>query len=394
MNHIAAIWQGYLQARSRHEACILATIVHTQGSTYRKPGARMLITAGGETIGMLSGGCLEQDILAHCEQVFQTREPRIVTYDTSTEEDIRWGFGLGCDGAVKVLLEILSPDRLNPLACLVNAEHQAIATVFATDFAAIPIGARVLLRKDQTVITDVTTAILNRPLAPNTGGTRLKAPSIGGLGASQISQLVSAIVADLKQSTNQTRTYSIGKQEIQVLLEVPQAIRHLTIFGAGRDVLPVVHFAKRLGWHVTVVDCRAQAATIERFSQADTVILARREILADQVDILPSSIVVIMTHNYYDDMAILELTLPIQPKYIGILGSRQRSQKIIAELSPEAHNLAIQLHRPIGLDLGGETPEEIALAIIAEIQAVLHDRQGIFLKHRTEPIHVTANQHV
>jgi xanthine dehydrogenase accessory factor len=370
MNHIAAIWDADLETRSRNESSILATIVHTQGSTYRKPGARMLITASGQTIGMLSGGCLEQDILAHCEQVFQTGEPRVVTYDTSTEEDIRWGFGLGCDGSVKVLLEVLQPDRLNPLACLVNSENQAIATVFSSDFVDIPIGSRLILGNDQTVTTDVTNA-----------------------------QLVSAIVADLKQAKTQTKTYTIEGQQvtqrsIQVLLEVIKPVTHLTIFGAGRDALPVVHLAKTLGWRVTVVDCRAQEATRKRCEQADDVVLTRRELVAQKVNVLPTSIVVIMTHNYYDDVAILESVLPIQPKYIGILGSRQRSQKLVAELSPESQNLAVQLHRPIGLDLGGEMPEEIALAIIAEIQAVLHDRQGIFLKHRTEPIHAVENHYV
>lgn len=368
MNHIAAIWDGYLEARIRNEPMVLATIVHTQGSTYRKPGARMLITASGQAIGMLSGGCLEQDILAHCEQVFQTGQPRIVTYDTSTEEDIRWGFGLGCDGAVKVLLEVLRPDRLNPLACMVSAENQAIATVFASDFVDIPIGARLVRGNDQTDTTNITNA-----------------------------QLVSAIVADLTQLKTQTKTYRLNDQQvtqqsIQVLLEEIKPVPHLTIFGAGRDVSPVVDLAKSLGWHVTVVDCRAQEATLKRFRQADDIVLTRREIVADQVTLAASSIVVIMTHNYYDDVAILESVLPIQPKYIGILGSRQRSQKLVAELSPEAQNLAVQLHQPIGLDLGGETPEEIALAIIAEIQAVQHDRQGIFLKHRTEAIHVSPNR--
>jgi xanthine dehydrogenase accessory factor len=365
MNHISAIWDAYQEAQSRHESIILATIVYTQGSTYRKLGARMLISSSGKTIGMLSGGCLEQDILAHCEQIFQTGKPRVVTYDTSTEEDILWGFGLGCDGVVKVFLEVLHSGHLHPIACLINSEYQAIATVFDSDVADILPSSRILLGNDQTITTDIPHA-----------------------------QLVDTIVSDLKQPKNQTKTYTIGAQSVQVLLEEIKPINHLTLFGAGRDALPVVDFAKRLGWRVTVVDCRAQDSTGERFAQADTVVLARRESLAKQVELSSTSLIVIMTHNYYDDVAILEWVLPIQPKYIGILGSRQRSQKLITELSSVAQNLAVQLHRPIGLDLGGETPEEIALAIVAEVQAVLHDRQGIFLKHRTEPIHTTENHHV
>lgn len=363
MNHIAAIWAGYLKARSRHESCILGTIVHTQGSTYRKPGARMLIMASGESIGMLSGGCLERDILAHCEQVFQSGESRLVTYDTGTEEDIRWGFGLGCDGAVQVLLEVLREDGLNPLVGLMDAGTQAIATVFDSALADVPIGARVVLGHDQWVTTALTNA-----------------------------ELVRAIAADCHRSS--TTTYNIGPHQIQVFVEVVQPMPQLTIFGAGRDVLPVVSLAKTLGWAARVVDCRGEVASRERFAQADAVTLTRREVLAEQVEILPSSIVVIMTHNYFDDVAILETVLPIQPRYVGILGSRSRSEKLVAELSSEMQALATQLHRPIGLDLGGETPEEIALAIVAEVQAVLHNRQGIFLKHRQEPIHSLDSQYV
>jgi xanthine dehydrogenase accessory factor len=358
MDHIPAIWQGYVEAQALRQSCVLATLVHTQGSTYRKLGARMLITVSGKMIGMLSGGCLEQDILAHSEQVLQTQQPRLIHYDTSTEEDIRWGFGLGCDGAVKILLDVLSPDRFNLLDYWAEQKTGQIATIFASEIPDIPIGTQLYLKDDQVFNSTVTNA-----------------------------ELAAAIAADLQHGKTQSKIYKIGDRDVHVLLEVIKPVTDLTIFGAGRDVLPVVQFAKALDWRVTVVDCRAQDASYDRFAQADRVILTRRDALAHTVPLAKECIAVIMTHNYYDDIAILERLLPSNPRYVGLLGSRQRSQKLMDELSPEAKPLAYQLHRPIGLDLGAETPEEIALSIVAEIQAVLHNRQAVFLKHQPGSIH-------
>jgi xanthine dehydrogenase accessory factor len=184
----------------------------------------------------------------------------------------------------------------------------------------------------------------------------------------------------------QAKTGHLQIGQLEVLLEVIQPPPSLILFGAGQDALPLAQFAKALGWHLTVVDCRSQTATYDRFSIADRIILTRRSVL-EQIQITSTEIVVIMTHNYEDDQAILPLVCSAQ--YVGLLGSRQRAQRL-----QQAVGHYDQLHAPIGLDIGAETPEEIAIAIIAEIQAVLRDRTAGLLKHRQTPIHlVTATPH-
>jgi xanthine dehydrogenase accessory factor len=364
MNHIAAMLAFYHTQRELGIPIVLATIVKTAGSTYRKAGARVLVTATGDMIGIISGGCLENDILAHAQQVIESGESRLIDYDTSGEADLQWGFGLGCNGSVQIFLELLTPDRCNAMDCWqkvwADRQPQAIATIFASEHPQIGVGC---ISVPQTAPP---------PTFPSP-------PFIPPIAADRQTMAQAKIPI-------QTHTYTIDDQSIQVCLEILQPPPHLTIFGAGRDVLPVVQLAQTLGWQTTIIDCRSQATSPDRFPSAE-VILARRDILSQQVSLSAQSIVIMMNHNFYDDLAILALALPQHPKYIGILGSRNRTQTLIAELPIPIQHLADQLHTPIGLDIGAETAEEIALAIIAEIQAVLHDRQGLFLKQKAAPIH-------
>jgi xanthine dehydrogenase accessory factor len=365
MNELQAIFKVFEESQAKEENAYLATIVNTKGSTYRRPGARMLMTSTGQMVGAISGGCLENDVFEHTRQRMQSVESILVTYDTTADEDIVWGFGIGCNGVVQVLIERLNRS-LNPLPfiqeCFEKKQQGVMATVFSVeDTSDLAIGARLMLASDGSIITDI-----------------------------EESNLLQTLICDLKAAFHTQRS-SIHKYQfptgcIEVFIEVIQPPIPLIIFGAGSDAIPVVQFAKALGWHVTVVDCRANEATRDRFLMADNVILTRREIMNRQIELDKDTVAVVMTHNYFDDLEILKMLLPSSVKYIGILGAKQRTKEILGQLHYSKEQLE-RLYFPIGIDIDAETPQEIAIAIIAEIQAVISNRCGGMLKDRNGSIH-------
>jgi xanthine dehydrogenase accessory factor len=371
MNHLQAILNTYQHYKQAEISTFLATVVHTKGSTYRRSGARMLIADRHEPIGMVSGGCLEHDILCHVQQR-KSSAPFVITYDSTTAEDIVWGFGLGCDGVVQVLIERLEPNSIcHPLTfiqrCCDRQQSGVLATVFQVEGSIqVAIGARLMLQADGAIESTLKESGLYPAIAFD-----------------------AHIVLQQKQTTH--RHYDLPSGQAKVLFEVIHPPTPLIIFGAGRDALPLAQFAKALGWHLTLVDCRSLETTGDRFSMADQLILTRREAMSRQVAIAEQSMAVVMTHNYLDDLEILKMLLSSPAQYIGVLGSRQRTEKLLQALKLEDRPQPC-LYSPIGLDIGAETPEEIAIAIIAEIQAVLAHRKAGFLKDRLVPIHPPISQ--
>ncbi|MGF1489741.1 MAG: XdhC family protein, partial [Prochloraceae cyanobacterium] len=289
-------------------------------------------------------------------------------YDaTSAEEDLNWGFGLGCKGAVKILLEKLDrASNLSPLnlisQCLEDKQNGAIATVFSVEgIIDLKIGSRYLIYPDDTIKTDIENLDLKNAIANDT----ITAKNTG------------------KSTVNK---YHLPSSRVTVFIEVIKPPTSLIVFGADRDALPVVKLAKAIGWQVTVVDCRALAETDRRFAIADRIILTSRDILNQQISVDEKTVTVVMTHNYFDDREIIKFLLPTSIPYLGVMASKNRIAKIIQELNPPQSQLA-KLYSPIGLDIGADTPAEIASAIVAEIQAVLANRNAGFNKHRSLPLH-------
>jgi xanthine/CO dehydrogenase XdhC/CoxF family maturation factor len=210
--------------------------------------------------------------------------------------------------------------------------------------------------------------------------------------------LTQALITDAQTALiNQKSTvnkYHLQNGNVEVFIEVIQPPTPLVIFGAGRDAVPVAKYAKTLGWHVTVVDCRASNATYERFPMVDSIILARRETI-HQVSITERTAAVVMTHNYLDDIEIVKMLLLSSNRYVGVLGAKQRIERLLADLraveTVYTTDMLEKLHAPIGIDIGAETPDEIAMAIIAKIQAVQSNRNAGFLKNRVSPIHQPNN---
>jgi Xanthine and CO dehydrogenases maturation factor, XdhC/CoxF family len=337
MNELAAILR-HLNTSSAPS--VLATLVTVSGSSYRRPGARLLLTHDRQRIGSISGGCLEEDVLARAARVFETGTPDLVTYDTTSENDLVWGVGLGCHGVVQVLIEKLPPRPAWAATAAANlAAHRptALAVVYVSE----------------------NPLHLGTYLAP--------------LGATSVSE---------SPNTPSTR----------IFLNTLPAPTALLIFGAGDDARPLVRLAKELGWHVTVADPRRDFATAERFPLADRLIIAPADELTARAATIPHALAVVMTHHYVHDVPILRdlLTSP-DFRYIGLLGPKKRAERILADLRQSGATFQpdalARLHAPVGLDLGAETPEDVALSIVAEIRAFLSQRDARPLRDRTQPIH-------
>jgi xanthine/CO dehydrogenase XdhC/CoxF family maturation factor len=379
MNELQSIVNVYAQARARGERAVLATVVGVEGSAYRRPGAKMLITESGRTVGTISGGCLERDVALRAVRVMETGVARLIEYDTRGQEDIVWGLGLGCNGVVRVLLESL---------------HEGSAGVGALQFIADCLQARAC-GVCATVIAGV---------ADNQGGEDcavvgerlLLDAKLNPCGQSLRDEKLAACIRTdaleiLAGRRAVSRSFETGAGRAEIFFDVITPPRSLVIFGAEHDALPLVRQAQTVGWHVTVVDTRARRSTIERFSEADEIALCRASEVAGRVSLTENTAVVVMTHNYLDDVELLRALLPSPVCYLGILGPRQRTLKLLEEINVGIFGLAesefARLHSPIGLDIGAETPEEIALAIVAEIKAVCAARRGGFLRERNASIH-------
>jgi xanthine/CO dehydrogenase XdhC/CoxF family maturation factor len=354
----------------KKEGVAIATVVKTKGSTYRRPGARMLMAADGEMIGSISGGCLEGDVFEHAKKVMKSGEPVLLKYDTSSEDDVVWGLGLGCNGVVHVLVESLpqKPEYFSFISNCLQPEHLGVlANVFHVEGdIGVKQGSKILITKD---------------------GTNSGMPQNHELQSVIQSHAIQAI----QSGRSMVKEYEFANGKAEVFIEVIQPPTPLVIFGAGHDAIPVTKLAKDLGWNVTVVDGRPAFATKERFPYADNVILSSPEDVHKNVSIDPRGAAIIMTHNYNHDVTILRQILRLPLTYLGVLGPKKRTQKTLEDLRKEgiaqSEDVLSHVYSPAGMDIGAETPEEIALAIISEIQAVLAGRSGGMLRNRKGPIH-------
>ena len=358
-----------IENRETGERAALATLVKVGGSTYRSPGARMLMTVDGNTIGAISGGCLEGDIFQKAEAVIESGNPCIVKYDTTSEDDMIWGLGLGCQGVAYVLIEPLEENKLQEIAfikrCFEARTYGAIATIINIESEnKIKLGQRLLLSGD-TIINNLSDENL-------------------------LTDVLKDSQAALKNNSsilNIFKEYELATGKVEVFIEVIQPLLSLIIFGAGYDVLPLVNFSKQLGWHVTVVDNRQREVSKERFMKADKIQLSPPEDILEHIEFTERSVAVVMSHNYLDDLEMLKVLLPANLKYLGILGPKKRTNRILQELKSEGIVPNANIYSPVGLDIGADNSEEIALSIISEIQAVISERNAGFLRVRNAPIH-------
>jgi xanthine dehydrogenase accessory factor len=362
MNELQAILDAWRIARDEKNDIVLATVVHVTGSAYRRPGARMLIRSDGTRVGSISGGCLEGDVSQKAWWLTENGKPALRVYDTMSEEDIVWEFGLGCNGIIQVLLERLgSGDALAAMEFLNRCREE---------------------RADAVVCTVIRTAAGNSPQV----GDRLfssAGKTCGGTIAN--TTLETSLLPHCEQTALERKSRLVHLENCEVFVEWVGQPVSLVIFGAGHDAIPLVNIAKQIGWHVTVADGRPGYANASRFPGADGVVLIRPDDPLAGLDIGPRTAVVLMTHNYPQDGKLLQRILPLAPRYLGILGPKARTERLFKELGKSIDESS--LNAPVGLDIGADTPESIALSIASEIQAVFSNREGSMLKKCDNPIH-------
>jgi len=360
----------------------LVTITRTTGSTYRREGAKMLCRKDGSVVGSVSGGCLEGDIAELSLEVVEKNQPQVVGYDTSSENEKVWGLGLGCNGTVEVLIEPLQWWR-EPLGRglfeeilgrVKKGRRCAVATVLAERGQQLPSPRRIIVEPDGKTI----------------GSLGLPALEL------TVSQRVRSILAE--QTIRPSRKMTIEQEgtPFEIFVDALVPPMRLLVVGGGHDAIPLVRLAHEVGMIVTLVDSRPKFATHERFPQADEVICAQPEEVLRKVSIEGATAVILMTHNYQKDRTVLSqiLTAPVEFAYIGALGPRVRTEQILDELKQQGLKLqpekVAEIRTPVGLDIGADTPEEIALAVLAELYMVKNRRSGIPLRDKKAAIHAAA----
>jgi xanthine dehydrogenase accessory factor len=342
--------------RAAGNAVAVGVLVHTAGSTYRKAGALMLIAANGDYAGLLSGGCLEGDLREHALSVIETGEPRIVSYDLFGPDDLLWGLGIGCEGAMRILLLRAGPDRdWQPLTHLARAlaSHTptAIGIVVESTWPELPIGAVALPE-------GASTSSFPANLSPQARAVLAGPP----------------VRSALEESARSGRTCWVeGQAPLWKMFALPLTLPpKLLILGAGPDAAPIVDFAARVNWKVTLVDHRPAYADPTHFPMAERVILARPEELGNVVGLKHFAAAVVMSHHLPSDLSYLRTLAETRIPYVGLLGPIARREKLLNDLGEGAEQLRVRLHAPVGLALGGRGPESVALAIVAEIHAFVH----------------------
>jgi xanthine dehydrogenase accessory factor len=310
----------------RGEPLVLATVIHTLGSTYRKAGAQMLIGADGRAAGLLSGGCLEADLLERARAVLESGRSVVVNYDTRSSDDVLWGIGLGCEGAMTILMIRL--DRGNdyqPFAFIDRCRREHVSGSFS-----------------------LVTASRN-PAYP---------------------------VGLAQTSTGERQAGTIETDDATFLVVPVELPPRLLVLGAGPDAMPLVEIAGLMNWHVTVLDHRPAYAVPERFPRASRVALNPAGELSKELQAVRYDAAVVMSHHLLSDQAYLAALADHDVPYIGLLGPAPRRARLMQELGEKAVAFGSRLHGPVGLDIGAKTPETIALAIVSEIQAVLSGHPG------------------
>ncbi len=366
MKEINDIIKAYRKAEAEGKKTALATVVKVEGSSYRQPGARMLVTEDGELTGAISGGCLEGDALKKALLAIHQQQNKLITYDTSNDEDSDFGVQLGCNGIVHILFEFIDAAENNAIDLLIRTAEErrdsVLTCLFSLERGRQQIGTVLFYSRNtiwperhhfEHLTQDIKKAFENR-------------------------------ASEVKSITHENTAY-------EALIEyIPPAVS-LVIAGAGNDVKPLVEIASALGWEITVAEGRVSHATEKRFPLAKTVKVVGAEDFLNEIVVDEHTFVVLMTHNYQYDLTVLKNMLSRQNRYIGVLGPKSKLNRMLGDLAKENVEVSGEqmqrVYGPVGLDIGAETSEEIALSVVAEIKAVLEGKKGNSLRYKKEKIH-------
>ena len=372
MKEIREIIKAYNDFTAAGKKTALASVVHLDGSSYRRPGARMLINDEGMLTGAISGGCLEGDALRKALLVIAQQNSKLVTYDTTDEEDVSAGVQLGCAGIIQVLFEPVEANaKINPVKLLQKAiakrQKSVLVTLFSMEEKNKPqVGTCLLVEEDKTITGEIPVAAIK-----------------------------DAVMKDIKtvieSQSSAFINYDFEGITYTAFIEFLQPAISLVVVGAGNDAIPMVHIADMIGWEARVVDGRKTHAKPERFVSACQVLVSKPENVFEQIPVDEQTVFVLMTHNYHYDLAMLKALLERNVSYIGVLGPKKKLERMLDKLKEKEMEITEKqlnsIYGPVGLEIGAETAEEIALSIIAEIKAVFSGKKGLSLRDSKDFIH-------
>jgi len=344
---VRRIIQSFYDWQQTGEAMVLATVYETAGSTYSKAGQRILIRGNAIYQGLVSGGCLEADLAERARVVLETGEPVAVTYDMRDDGEDLFGLGVGCDGMIRVFLQTLDQETAyEPFASIARLtltdKASSVATVIASDNPDLPPGA--------TLVWNGTPADLQPPASP------------------ALERLVAGCEAVYVSGSARFET---GEDGLAVLYAPLNPVPRLLVLGAGLDAVPVVGMAAELGWRVSIADHRPAYLANNEFVGAERVVLVEPAALDREFSVGDFDAVIVMSHHLATDQIYLMQLATLDLPYIGVLGPPARRDRLVNALGESGKALGARLRGPVGLDIGADSPESIALSLLAEIHLVL-----------------------
>ena len=343
---------------------VLATIVDVEGNAYRRPGAKMVVTPDGSGVGSITAGCLEDEVVELARRVLEAGQPRVETYDLMEDDDV-WGLGIGCNGIIDVLLEPIGDD------------YSPVIDAYETGGAVASL----------TVLED--------------GGSRrfergYYDPSDGIVPADGEFEWIDGQTEDtvkelLEGGQSGTISAPDADRSIDLFVDTVTAPPELVVLGTGHDVAPIVELASKNDFRVRVIGFRGADAVAERFPEAVDVRSTSPSSLREAHEFDDRTSVVVMTHNFLDDRIAIDELLRTPVPYIGLMGPRNRFEEMLEDFVEEGRSVSddelARVHTPVGLDLGGGSPYQVAHSIVAELLAVHNDRTPRHLSEREGPIH-------
>ncbi len=338
----------FFEVHQRRQApLVLVTVVETQGSTYSKAGALMLIDENGIFQGMLSGGCLEGDLAIRAQVVLESGQSQLVTYDLAADNDELWGLGVGCDGLMRVLLQpLVSAQDYEPFATILAAfngeEAAVVSTVVESNLSSAPLASTFVLVSGESrafgAVEDIAT------------------------------EVATSAAKFLEGGEEASQSLSRDGAEAQIMHSLIRPAAKLLLLGGGLDAEPLVRYASDMGWKCTVVDHRPGYLEKGDFALADNVICCAADALASNIDLSGYAAAVVMSHHLVGDRHYLAQLAATEIAYIGLLGPAGRRERLLSDLGAIGSKLEGRLYGPAGLDIGGRGPSAIALSIVAQLQ--------------------------
>ena len=344
----AAILRRVAHAGEAGSQAAIATVVRISGSAYRRPGAKLVVEEDGTTHGGVSGGCLEADVRAVALEILRGAPPKLLHYDTGSDDETVWGLGLGCEGAIDLWVQRADARLCTSLVELVAAEvPHAVVTL----------------------------------LASGRGCVFARGSLLGSVGSASLDRVLAERAAQLLEQ-EESGVVELGEET--AFIDVLRPPPHLAIFGAGDDAQPLAQLAALAGFSVTVIDHRPAYLTAGRFPPPAQLLLRRATDGVEGLALGRRHFAVVQTHALIHDRDWLKALWPQSIAYLGLLGPRARKEEVLRQLGePDSE----KLFAPVGIDIGADGPEQVAVSIVAEMLAVHAGREPGHLRARSRGIH-------